>query len=121
MTILQVQNNVDFEKLLELDKIGLSLQFPQWKRGDTERQQVLDPARVRINIQGLIISESSLKHENLSSKTQDEIQTEILNIRNELVNLKNKKLTEYTEVDDVKKTLCELALKNRELYLAGKK
>lgn len=63
------------------------------------------------------LSEQTLKTENLNTKTSDEIQSEIYILRNELVQMRNKELTQEEEL---KKVLCELALKTRELYLAGK-
>jgi hypothetical protein len=123
LVILETQNYIDFEKSLELEKLGLSFGFPSWKKGDGGLPVVEkpDPSLVKFTVNGITISEANLKLENLAIKTGDELQSEILSLRNEITALKNKKLTELSELDELKRVLCELALKQRETNLAQRK
>jgi len=39
LSILESQNYSDFEKSLNLEKIGITLQFPSWRKGEKEKYE----------------------------------------------------------------------------------
>eukprot|EP01080_Neovahlkampfia_damariscottae_P000299 gene299-6713_t len=115
LSVAQCQSYQDFEKRLNLEKLGTFV-IPNWKKDDQSGESKLSN-KIK-NPNGATVNLKS--NEDISEKTIDQLNAEMITIRGEIIRLNNL----YRQLSDEeisRKQLCESALKQRENELLKKK